>query len=80
MRVNIVAISGRLDNSQIFVYSKTGKRYKLYYIRGSSNIILPVVTREDKHVPVNGETIVFGKIINLYDKIAIWGIDFKSRF
>lgn len=77
MRVNIVAVSGRLDDSELFVYSKTGKRYRLYYIKVNNSITLPVVTKEDKYVPTSDEIVVFGKMISLYDKIAIWGVDFR---
>ena len=80
MRVNIVAVSGKLSDSELFVYSKTGRRYRLYYIKVSRDIILPVITKEDKYVPVGDEIVVFGKMISLYDKIAIWGVDFKSKF
>jgi hypothetical protein len=77
MRVNIVAVSGKLDDSELFVYSKIGKRYRLYYIKVNNSITLPVVTKEDKYVPTSDEIVVFGKMISLYDKIAIWGVDFK---
>ncbi|MCS7298488.1 MAG: hypothetical protein RMJ37_00830 [Spirochaetia bacterium] len=76
MKVNFVAISGKIYDDNLEVYTKSGKKYKLYTIRSSLNSWIRVVSRD----PINtsSEVIIFGKIINIYGNLAILAVEYKK--
>lgn len=76
MRINFVAISGRIYDDSLEVYTKSGKKYRLYTIRSSLNSWIRVVSKYP--IDTSSEVIVFGKMINMYGNLAILAVEHKK--
>lgn len=78
MKVNFIAISGRIYNENIEVYTKSGQKYHLYTIYIGFKSWLKIISKNP--IPTNNEEeiLIFGKIVNLYNTISILVVEHKK--
>ncbi|MCX8029078.1 MAG: hypothetical protein N2712_03690 [Brevinematales bacterium] len=75
MKINFVAISGKVYNDNLEVHTKSGKRYNLYTILSSKNWIKAV---SKEIINTNEEVIIFGKIVNIYGNLGILVVEVRK--
>lgn len=78
--VNFIAISGKIEDDNLEVYTKTGKRYNIFRITFGKNKLttLKGICDESIKIPTNREIVIFGKIINLYGNLYILILEYKE--
>lgn len=78
--VNFVAISGKIENENLEVYTKTGKRYNIFKINFGKNnpITIKGLCDNSIKIPTEKEIIIFGKIVNLYGNLYILILEYKD--
>ncbi|MGB9621816.1 MAG: hypothetical protein ACP5PT_01590 [Brevinematia bacterium] len=78
MKVNFVSISGKVFSDDLFIYGRSGKRYRIYTLYLNKVGWLKLITKENFTLPKDENIVVFGKIINVFGGIGIFAIEYRK--
>lgn len=79
--VNFVALSGKIENENLEVYTQSGKKYNIFRIHSGKNnsTVLKAICDTSLNLPTNKEIVIFGKIVNLYGTPYILILEYKDK-
>lgn len=78
MKVNFIAVSGKMHNDNIKVFTRSGEEYNLLTLCSGCGVWLKVLCRRSMNIPTEKEVVVFGKVVNIYGNIGVLVIDYRN--
>ncbi|MEN2998197.1 MAG: hypothetical protein ABDH28_04100 [Brevinematia bacterium] len=78
MEVNFIALSGKVYNEGMDVYTKSGKKYNLYTLYSARGMWIRLLCRDSFPMPVGESVVIFGKTVNLYGSLGVLVVECKK--
>ena len=78
MKVNFIALSGKILNDNIEIYTKNGKKFNIYTIYLNDKTPIKILYKNKIKQLNQDNVVIFGKIVNICGELGILAIEYKK--
>ncbi|MFN4245756.1 MAG: hypothetical protein ACK4F9_06380 [Brevinematia bacterium] len=80
MKINFIAVSGKIYDDNMEIYTKSGKRYYIYTVYINNKTWIKLIYKNRIVISDQENVVLFGKIINLYGTLGILLVEYKKLY